>query len=160
MRRPIHPPTPPPPPPMLGCTFLRLIKHIFFCHPGVCFFERLQRSETFEKLQLLSAIVWTHYEFPAVFHAGNTIRQCVVESPPLYYVAVQLIWPVMLYQRTHLKNKNKNMQAQKQPGVQDGPALPAFFCDVIVSSTSVGRLSLLCTCSFGSTQRMKETRHV
>ena len=29
------------------------------------------------------------------------------------------------------KKQTKNMQAQKQPGVQDGPALPAIFCDVI-----------------------------
>ena len=74
----------PPPPSPPRCTFLRLIKNIIFCHPGVCFFEKLQRSETFGKLQLTSAIVWTHYDFPLVFHAANTITQCVVESPPLY----------------------------------------------------------------------------
>ena len=51
----------------------------------VCFLQKLQWSETFGKLQLTSAIVWTHYEFPLVFHAANT--KTVVESPPLYYLS-------------------------------------------------------------------------
>ena len=69
---------------MLGCTFVLLIKHTFLSSWRVFFFKKLRWSETFGKLQLPSAIVWTHYEFPLVFHAANTVRQCVVESPPLY----------------------------------------------------------------------------
>ena len=47
-----------------------LIKHIFWR----LFFQKLQRSETFGKFQILtSAIVWTT-EFPLVFHAANTIK--------------------------------------------------------------------------------------
>ena len=82
VRRPNNPPsTPPPPPaPMLRCTFLRLIKHTFLSSWRVWFFfgfflslKKLQWSETFGKLQLTSTTVWTHCEFPLVFHAANTM---------------------------------------------------------------------------------------
>ena len=54
---------------------------------------------------------------------------------------VLLIWPVMLHQRLHLTKKNKkNKHAGTETGVQDGPALPAIFCDVIMSATIVGRV--------------------
>ena len=65
VRRPnLYPPSTPHPPPMLGCTFLRLIKHTFL-------------SSWRWQLQLTSAIVWTHYEFPIVFHAANTMSSGV-----------------------------------------------------------------------------------
>ena len=119
------------------CTFLRLIKHIFFVIQAFVFSKSckdLKLLESCNQLLRTSAIVWTHYEFPLVFHAANTIRQCVAEpSPQLYYVTVQLIWPDMLHQRLHLKKNTK-----KHAGTET--ALPAIFCDVIMSATSVGRV--------------------
>ena len=41
------------------------------------------------------------------------------------------------HQRIHLKTNKKH--ASTETGVHDGPALPAIFCDVIMSATSVGR---------------------
>ena len=67
-----------PPTPCLGAHFYAWLK-TYFCHPGVCvFLKQLQQwFETFGKLQLTSAIVWTHgydeYEFPLVFHAANAM---------------------------------------------------------------------------------------
>ena len=103
---------------MLGCTFLPLIKHIFyiifFGLPGICFFsQNVGKIWNFWKVAInFCDCVNPLYEYPLVFHAAKTVRQCVVQSPPMYYVTVQLIWPVMLHQRLHLK-ENKNMQAQK-----------------------------------------------
>ena len=51
----------------------------------------------------------------------------------------------MLHQRLHLKqNKQKQKTAGTETGVQDGPALPAIVCDVIMSATSAWS-SLLCS---------------
>ena len=61
---------------------------------------------------------------------------------------------------TPKKQHTQNKHAGTETSVQDGPALPAIFCDVIMSATSVDRLSLLYTCSIGSTQRTKEIRNV
>ena len=55
--------------------------------------------------------------------------------------------------------KKKKKNASTVTGVQDGPALPAIFCDVIMSATSVGRVCSA-TCSTEGTQRTKEIRHV
>ena len=123
------PPPPPPHPtshPMLGCTFLswrlslRLLHTpwwfflwgntfffflllLFFLGGGVilaCFFQNDSKIWNFWKVATnLCDSVNPLYEFPLVFHATNTIKQCVVRSPPMYYVTVQLIWPAMLHQR-------------------------------------------------------------
>ena len=41
---------------------------------------------------------------------------------------------------TPKKTKTKPPHAGIETGFQDGPALPAIFCDVIMSATSVGRV--------------------
>jgi len=87
-----------------------------FCHPGVCFFKKLQWSETFGKLQLTSAIEWTHYDFPLfssftqrqTWHSELWSRRHCIKS-----VTVQLLWPVMLHQRLQLKQKTKQKLTKK-----------------------------------------------
>ena len=54
--------------------------------------------------------------------------------------AAYLTGCVMLHQRLHLKNKQKQKHAGTQTGVQDRPTLPSIFCDVIMSATSIGRV--------------------
>ena len=54
--------------------------------------------------------------------------------------------------------KKKLKHTGTKTGVQDRQALPAIFCDVIMSATSVGRVCSA-TCSIRSTQRTKEIRH-
>ena len=99
---PIYIPPPPPRPPLSAHFYAWLNTH--FCqHLGVYFFSKLQWAETFGKSQSTSAIVWTHYEFPPVFHAVNTMS-CGVAATA---VTVQLLWPVMLHQRLQQQNKTK-----------------------------------------------------
>ena len=123
------------PPPTVDAHFYAWL-NTHFCHPGVCFFKKLQWSETFGKLQLTSAIVWTHYDFPLfssftqrqTWHSELWSRRHCIKS-----VTVQLLWPVMLHQRLQLKQKTKQkltkkINKKKNPGtetcVQDGPVLP------------------------------------
>ena len=67
-----------------------------------------------------------------------------------------------LHQRLQLKQKRKTKNGQKTAGtetcVQDGPVLPAIFCDVIMSATSAWS-SLLCTCSIGGTGQRAKLRN-
>ena len=68
--------------------------------------------------------------------------QCVVVSPPLHYVTVQLLWQVMLHQRlplppktnkhTHTqKTKKQKLQAQKQESKMSQHC-PQFLCATYV----------------------------
>ena len=61
---------------------------------------------------------------------------------------------------TPKKHYHNKKHAGTETSVQDGPALPAIFCDVIMSATSVGRVCSARARAIRSTQRTKEIRHV
>ena len=89
--------------------------------------------------------MWTHCEFPLVFHAGNTIRQCVVESPPLY-------WKCCLFDRLCCINGYtwpNNKTTQKTCRHRNGCPIWASTARNFVWRNYVGDFrwsSLLCTC--------------
>ena len=152
--RPNYPPPPHPHPRSVGCIFLRLITHMAFCHPSVCFFEKFQRSETSGKFQLTSAIVRTHYEFPLVFHAANTtLKTMCCGVAAISDSAAYMTGYVASTDTPKNSITTKNMQASKMDQ----------HCPQSVLWLNVGDFrwsSLLGTCSIGSTQRTKEIRHV
>ena len=158
---PIYTPPPTPhPPTMLGCTFLRLIKHIFL--PSWRLF--------FQKVTM----IWNFWKFAINFcDSVNPLwvsgfsfftqqTQWVVESPRRCIVsdcAVSLTGYVASTATAETKQNKQTKTAGTGTGVQDGPALPAIFLWCKMSATSAWS-SMLCTCSIGGTQRAKETRHV
>ena len=115
----------------------------------MCVFEKLHRSETFWKLQLTSAIVWTHWVSSRFSCSKYTKTMCCVVAA-IVLMTVQLIWPYGYVASTDAPNlktlasvdtpKNtittKNMQAQKQV-FKMGLHCPQFFV------TNCWRLSLV-----------------
>ena len=149
-----------PRPPYLGAHFYAWL-NAHFCDPGVCFFQKVAMTWNFCKVAInfCDSVnpLWVSSRFSRSKHNELWSRRHCIKS-----VTVQFFWPVMLHQRLQLKQTNKTKlkkTAGTGTGVQDGPTLPAVFCDVIMSATSAWS-SLLCTCSIGGTKRAKETRHV
>ena len=115
------------------CTFLRLIKHIFFVIQAFVFSKSckdLKLLESCNQLLRTSAIVWTHYEFPLVFsHTTNTVRQymcCGVAAIVLGDSAAYLTGYVSSTDTPKNTITTKNMRAQKRVS-KTGQHCPQFF---------------------------------
>ena len=112
--------------PRLGAHFYAWL-NTYFRHPGVCFFKNLRWSETFGKLQLTSAIVWTHYEFPLVFHAANTLRQCCGVAATVLSDSAASLSCYVASTATPKKIKINCTEAQEQVSKMGQPHCPQFF---------------------------------
>ena len=134
----------------------------------MCVFENLQRSETFWKLQLTSAIVWTHYESSRFSCSKYTKTMCCVVAA-IVLMTVQLIWPYGYVASTDAPNlktlasvdtpKNTITTTKTRRHRNRCPRWACTARNFLWLTVGDFRWSsLLCTCSIGNTQRTKETK--